>query len=584
MSGLAGSRPTGVGRRGTRTRAVRVILAASAALAVVAGCAQIPTSGPIRQGDAVVFEPGSAFPLPADPVPGADPVRIVEGFLSAGQAGLSDDFATARKFLTIGASVQWDPRARVLVYPAGAPEVSRNPDGSMLVAVPLEARVNEDGVYTEAAPDSREELVFELVQDAEQQWRISALEDGVVMSAANFDNQYRPVPLYFATADLQQLVPDQRWFPTTKGVTSAVSELLAGPVPWLRDAVRTGAPEGARLSTAAVTVTSDHVAEIDLSREANVGGPGAARGNRALLQAQLEATLSRLSRTLVTDVRVTVGGLPWEPDGTLTLERDTAPSTGPYVISGNRLGVVDGGVVQPLADAAPLDGLDANSPAIGLDGALRVVLDGSRRLMVLPTDGGEPEELMVGQGLIPPSIDRFGWIWTGDEQVPGEVLVVRDGVDPAALEADWLAERTVRGLRVARDGSRVAIISTATDVPGVSIDVAAVVRDADGVPQRLGEPVRIGVSLTEATDLAWVDELNVAVLGLSGDLSVPTMHVAQVGGPTTSKPIVVGAESIAAGKGERALYLVDAEGVLHSQQAGSWVTVAQDITAVTFPG
>src|SRR5690606_21780345 len=137
------------------------------------------------------------------------------------------------------------------------------------------------------------------------------------------------------------------------------------------------------------------------------------------------------------------------------------------VISGNRLGVVDGGVVQPLADAAPLDGLDANSPAIGLDGALRVVLDGSRRLMVLPTDGGEPEELMVGQGLIPPSIDRFGWIWTGDEQVPGEVLVVRDGVDPAALEADWLAERTVRGLRVARDGSRVAIISTATDVPGV---------------------------------------------------------------------------------------------------------------------
>lgn len=578
-AGRSAARPWG--RRGLRARPA---VAAAVGLAVLAGCAQIPTSGPIRQGDVVVTEPGSAFPLPADPVPGADPVRIVEGFLSAGQAGLSDDFATARKFLTVGASVSWDPRARVLVYPAGAPEVSRGRDGSMLVTVMLEARVDEDGVYTEAATGSREELVFELVQDAAQQWRISALDDGVVMSAANFDNQYRPVPLYFATADLEQLVPDQRWFPTTKDVTSAVSELLAGPVPWLRDAVRTGAPEGARLSAAAVTVTADHMAEIDLSREAIVGGASGTRGSRALLQAQLEATLSRLSRTLVTDVRVTIGGLPWEADGVLTPDRDLAPSTGPYVLSGDRLGVVDAGEVRPLTDAPSLEGLNANSPAVSLDASVRVVLDGSRRLMLLPTDGSEPEEMMTGQDLLAPSIDRFGWVWTGDERVPGQVLVVQAGVEPTVLEADWLADRTVRSLRVARDGSRVAIISASAESSAVSVDVAAVVRGADGVPQRLGDPVRIGVSLTDATDLAWVDELNVAILGLSGDMSVPTMHLAQVGGPTSTKPLVVGAESIAAGKGERALYLVDAEGVLHTQQAGSWVTVAEDVTDVTFPG
>src|SRR5690606_16406565 len=293
----------------------------------------------------------------------------------------------------------------------------------------------------------------------------------------------------------------QRWFPTTKDVTSAVSELLAGPVPWLRDAVRTGAPEGARLSTAAVTVTADHVAEIDLSREAIVGGATRTRGSRALLQAQLEATLSRLSRTLVTDVRVTIGGLPWEADGVLAPDRDLAPSTGPYVLSGGRLGIVDAGEIRSLPDTASLEGLNANSPAVSPDASVRVVLDGSRRLMLLPTDGGEPEELMTGQNLLAASIDRFNWVWTGDERVPGQVVVVRGGAEPTVLEADWLADRAVRALRVARDGSRVAVISTSAESPGVSVDVAAVVRDADGAPQRLGDPVRIGVSLTDATDL-----------------------------------------------------------------------------------
>ena len=41
---------------------------------------------------------------------------------------------------------------------------------------------------------------------------------------------------------------------------------------------------------------------------------------------------------------------------------------------------------------------------------------------------------------------------------------------------------------------------------------------------------------------------------------------------------------IATGRGERALYLVDQDGVLLSRASNSWVTVATDVRDPVFPG
>ena len=98
------------------------------------------------------------------------------------------------------------------------------------------------------------------------------------------------------------------------------------------------------------------------------------------------------------------------------------------------------------------------------------------------------------------------------------------------------------------------------------------------------EPLSIGASLTDATEVAWVDEVTVAVLGLSGSLSVPTMHLVPIGGPTQPLTLMEGTAGIAAGRGERALYLVDQDGVLLSRASNSWVTVATDVRDPVFPG
>ena len=85
------------------------------------------------------------------------------------------------------------------------------------------------------------------------------------MSEPIFDSVYRAAPLYFLTPDRGSLVPEVRWFPARNTATYAVRELLEGPSPWLRDAVRTGFPEGTRLAVESVPVDSDGTADVDLT-------------------------------------------------------------------------------------------------------------------------------------------------------------------------------------------------------------------------------------------------------------------------------------------------------------------------------
>lgn len=557
-------------------------LPALAALAALGACAAIPTSGEIGTGDTVVVEPGQAIPIANDPGVDAEPEEIVKGFLQASAAGFYDDFTVARRFLTASAANRWDPREAVIVFPlqGSGPEITRREDGSVLVSVPVSATVDAQGRYTEAVPGSIEEVVLEVAQDLSGQWRISGLENGVVMASTNFMPVFRATPVYFASTDRSQLVPDLRWFPSEAIATSAVSALLDGPSPWLRDAVVSGAPEGVALSAAAVTVGADRVATMDLTAEGTV----TRSADRNLLQAQVEAMLLRAPGIAVTDVRITVGGLEWETTATLTPERDVSPGPGPYVIWRDRLALVDSGAVVPLADAPALTDLNAHSPAVSMDGEIRVVLSGSGTLLHLPRDGGAPVPLAVAPGLVAPSIDRLSWVWTTPRASDGTVIAVQPGAEPVTVAADWLEGRTVRSLRLARDGSRAAVVSVAADGSDPSVDVAAVVRDDDGTPQLLSAPTQVGATLTDATEVAWVDEVTVAVLGISGSQTLPALHLAQVGGATTALSPVDGATAIAAGRGDRALYLVNADGTLYVRRTGAWVEAATGVRDPVFPG
>lgn len=561
-------------RRPARLRALTVAL-----VLLLTGCAAMPDSGPVTAAN-VVVPAGVPVTLIADgPTRGATANQIVQGFLRAVAAGGGDDFAVAREYLAGPVAQTWNPRAQVRVYSArDEPIYSETPEGAVRVAVPASASVDAQGRYTEALPDSVMQLDFSLARGRDDQWRIVALDDGILVSPGAFEAQYSEQRLHFLTADREFLVPETRWFPDRNAATQIVRHLLEGPSPWLAGAVTTAAPTGTQLIGDSVLI-ADGVVSIDLSAEALGMDPVA----RAGLLAQLEESLRtvRMAHT----VRVSAGGTPLvaveDVDGP---QRRVYVTGNPVVVAGEELLRFTGTELLELPGAVPLTDLQPRKPALPYDEApgTAVLLDGTDRLITLGTVQEDTIVLETGPDLVAPSIDRLGWIWTTPRMSDGSVQAIQRNGTRAEVAANWLTDAAVLSLRISRDGAR-AVVVTETD--GVSrTSIAAVIRGLGGSPVALGEPVRIGESLLSASVATWVDETTVAVLGTSGADPLPSVHLVTVGGPTTDLPAVEGSVSVAAATGDRTLVLGTDDGRLFERNGLGWTLTATDVRDPAFPG
>jgi hypothetical protein len=559
-----------------RLRRVLGLLAACVLTLAVAGCVSIPTEGPVAKGDGAVDEPGSVFPLAYSPPHDASPTAIVQGFLSASAAGLGDNYTVARQYLTAAARSSWVPGEGVVVYSAGENLDFETPrDSQVSVAFPTVATLDADGRYAESPPGAEQDAVFDLVQDGEGQWRITALDDGILLSQPIFTSVYRATPLYFLTPNADALVPEVRWFPERNTATYAVRALLNGPSPWLRDAVRTAFPEGTGLAVESVPVDADGTAAVDLTAAVATAGAD----ERALMKAQLAGVLQLPG---IRAVAVSIAGLPMVEPEPAQLTVDPSPGTQVEMIRDGQVLLLDGSNLTFADGLGPLGVADPHGLAWAREGDLTVLLSGSDTLVLAPAPDEAPRTLLTAPGLVDPSVDPSRWVWTGRSQSDGRLTALQ--VDGPVLDvgADWLEGRTLRSLRLSRDGARIAVVSAGPD--GVTVDVAGVVRDASGTPQRLTERMRVGARLQTATDVAWVDESTLAVLGTSGKMTGPAVHLVPTAGPTRPLPAVEGAVSLAAGRGERELYVTTDAGVLLTLRGTSWVEVATNVSSPAFPG
>lgn len=600
-----------------------------AVVAALAGCASLPVDGPVQSGAPVAEDVGAVFPVAYGPDLDAAPEDIVNGFLRASAAGLGDGFAVARQYLAEPARSAWKPDAGVVVMQGSVTAEEVATDRVVVSLTPASA-VSESGVLTEVMAGTEVDVEFGLVRNADGQWRINSLADGVLLSEPNFSTLYRATLLYFVSPDQTYLVPELRWFPARITPTYAAAALLAGPSEWLRDAVRTAVPDGVGLTLDTVTVT-DGVATVDLTTEEL----SASAEDRALLQAQLDATLTQLPG--VRSVSITVGGAPIFAADTPELERDPQPGTTPFMLvdppedspaqaggedaaaagddatapakqakqadeseqsepgagdevgdqsrdeevaepqPGSRLVYWDGSELVPVEGFGTFSGPLIRRPAVSYDGETVVYLDGERGLFLA---GEEEVELVSQPGLTPPSMDRHGWVWTSSAE---GLLAVLPGGETVTVAADWLADRTVGSLRVSRDGTRIVVIST--DANGaVVIEVAGVVRDDVGAPQRLTRPLTVGVPMVQADQAVWVDENTVAVLGRSGTQTASVPYLVTVGGTVRALTGVEDAVRIAAGRSDRSIFLATSAGELYAAEGTGWRLVAEGVQDPTFPG
>ena len=164
------------------------ILLALLAVALLGACTALPTSSPVHTSNPRLPDRSEVDVLYSGPTAGADPAAIVEGFLAASAAGFADEFSAAKEYLTSEAAGAWDPYAGVDIIDSTTESVTTEVEsGAIEVATMSRADVDSRGRYTAKPQPVGSTRTYSLVKDADDQWRIAVLPDGLVIPDARFE-------------------------------------------------------------------------------------------------------------------------------------------------------------------------------------------------------------------------------------------------------------------------------------------------------------------------------------------------------------------------------------------------------------
>lgn len=545
--------------------------------AALGSCASLPTDSQVRTSDVADIDSGPLVQSAAGPAEGADPVQIVSGFLRACLAGFSDGFSTARSFLLSTAAASWNPWQVVRVYSGTAsPVLTRWSDGSVGVETELVGTVGTTGVLTMTAAKTFS-ASFSLVTDAQGQWRIASLPQGVLASSSGVDTYFDARPLYFLSADRTRLVPELRWLPRLMLLRSLIQAFVSGPSAWLAEGVVTALPAGTVLDGSAVAVNSG-VARIRLlSADGQEAQMSAA--DRSLLAAQIWQCMRGVDG--VEGMEVTLDG---QALGRAASLHAVDASPGALVaMSGGEVVEGLGRARTTLATAAALGTADARHPTVGADGTVYVV-SASSLLRLGAGEAAASAIFSVGEadqagGLLAPVVDRHGWVWTA---ASGVLTVVNSDGLSLVVGAAWLKGREVVDFDLSAESERIVVKHRA----GVEerVAVAAVVRDEAGAPTGLGAAVELtGAQGGVTRAVVWYDPMTVAVLAADSETAEASdVRLVQVCGMTTSVNGPAGAVEIAADRVSGEISVTDASQQVWQRSRTLWRVAATDLGDVSY--
>ena len=434
------------------------------AVLALAGCASIPTSGPVRSGGDLRLQRADdgVSVIGEPPRPGATPSQIVNGFLDS-SADFQNDHEVARLYLTTAASRAWRPQAGTQVYDKTELSVEQSSaDASTFVFdAPAVGDIAGDGTYSRAEVGPPVIRQFRLAK-VNGQWRIADLDDGLLLSSSELGDTYRQVSLYFLAPSGVTLVPDPVLIPELPGLsTKVVARLLRGPTSALRGAVTTAFPEGTSLDVSSVPVT-DGVATVQLDDTALRADDTA----RQQMSAQLVWTLKQLSG--VTAIRIRVGGedLQVNSAGAVqqstdwpTFDPDKVPSNlSAYVELDGRVGRYLEGKFSPVLGEGGLARPRVRTPAVSFDNArlAAVSAPAGHSVLVGRMQDGEKLAPRIGgpdSDFSSPSWDRDNGLWVVD-RTDGRAVVPRGRRHHAAAGRGALERRPAGPWRPGLAGRR----------------------------------------------------------------------------------------------------------------------------------
>ncbi|GAA1924394.1 LpqB family beta-propeller domain-containing protein [Nocardioides hwasunensis] len=430
------------------------------ACALLAGCVQMPTSGPVVEppvsSGAGTPAPGIFF-NPRPPQVGETPDEIVTGFLEAMKA-TPIRTTVARQFLTREAADGWAPEQQILTYAELGSAV-----GQMSVQVPLNDVNRYDSRGAWEGTEGRVELDLGLVQQ-DGEWRIDEVPDALIVPASWFDDWYQRVSLYYFDPTSEVLVPEPVHVPRGDQFASSLVRGLLAPVPTDdQDVVRTFFPPG---TTQGLMPVQSGIAQVSLS-----GDPDAIDteiGNRMLVQLAwtlrqdpdvkaVELTIGdRLISYQGGSTQVNLGvGADYDPNGVRS-DTDLFALDDGRVVTGT-LGAL-GPTVGPLGE----DGYDVRSIGVSIDGSRVAAVTGDGTgAYVASTEAPDGEVLQPVVGavdLAPPRWDYRGRVWLLDRGAGSARVILVEDDTARVVEVPGLSGRRVSRLLVSRDGTRMVAV------------------------------------------------------------------------------------------------------------------------------
>ncbi|MGZ8805072.1 MAG: LpqB family beta-propeller domain-containing protein [Microbacterium sp.] len=525
---------------------------------VLSACAGLPVSGPVNPGLAAGEDAGSPEFLfrPDEPQPGATPEQIVDGFIRAGSGpGPAANWDVARMFLASSIRESWNPGASVTIDLPDDREPVVTSEGAVDLSLVTVATVDENGAYQ---PDEGvTQLSFRLAQQDDGEWRITEAPDGVVIERDVFPNVFDRYSLMYFDPTWQFLVPDVRWFPTTNAATRIADALVDGtPSGWLAASVINAFPESVSLARPSVPLESG-VAQVVLTADALL----VESTTLDRMQAQLTASLATAG---VSDAQMIVASTPLDADPVST--RSTRVTGPPLVVTEAGFGSLAGDELTPidgLSDAMDLVDPTAIQVAPDRDFAAVRLVGGS--VARVPAEG-DIAVVDARPGLVDPSADPFGGIWSVPRDQPSAVRVFSAAGEQFDVADAWPGAGEIAAMSVSRDGARVAALLVTGGRPEVWI--AGIVRDADTVPLRLGDAVPLGSLVGAGSGLAWLDDTTLGVL--STDAGGPLFSEQLVGGPATASDAPQEAASVAGATSISTVRLRTEDGALYVKRGANW--------------
>lgn len=554
-------------------RAFAAAVAAVIAVALTAGCAQLPTSGLVQQGNdlSAGIAGDYLYYSPSGPTSGATQTEIIRGFLNAGTAP-QNDFSTAREFLSQDFRSKWDPSGETLVQ-RGQLKIEALADEQMVVSVGVQSQVDADGQFSYWPAGYTRQLDFVLVREGNE-WRIDSAPNLIVVIQPVFDVIFSPYSLYFYDNSYSQLVPDVRWFPSRASTTTLiVNAVLNGPAEWLHDGVQSAIPDGSRLSIDSVAVESG-VAKIDLTAAALK----ATAAERRLMKSQLLATLSQIPG--VSDVQVLVERTPQDIVDLPPVDTASNNET-PIGLSSNQLRHIGGSRAAIRNSSYSLNRVSPTGFALTPDES-RLALRGRGGIWLAQLDSiGQAINLIDRRaGLLNPVFDVDGTLWsTGSSSKSALFTYAADG-SARQIDSPWLASIKRKQFAISPEGSRIAFLESRKS--GNVLWVAVIIRNPEGQPVGLGNPIEIDSVGAAVTSFAWANETKIAVLATDATGTVPKLM--QVGGLSRSLPAVESAVEIAASNKGDSIYVRNIDGDAFQLRGNSWSLVAKDQDFIQFAG